>query len=91
MFFGSTSDPSPNGHFHYPKDVDKTQNETSTDKIRQYHPDLNNRPSNSISVMSDISSTSGRLLRDTVNLCVFYFYKLIGKLTTFCRLQEFSL
>ena len=27
----------------------------------------------------------------TVNLCAFYFYKLIGKLTAFLQLQEFSL
>ena len=26
----------------------------------------------------------------TVNLCVFYFYKFIGKLTSFLHLQEFS-
>jgi hypothetical protein len=26
-----------------------------------------------------------------VNLCDFYFYKLIGKLTAFLQLQEFSL
>ena len=26
-----------------------------------------------------------------VNLCVFYFYRLIGKLTAFLQLQEFSL
>ena len=27
----------------------------------------------------------------TVNLCSFYFYKFIGKLTAFLQLQEFSL
>jgi hypothetical protein len=26
-----------------------------------------------------------------VNLCAFYFYKLIGKLTAFFQLEEFSL
>ena len=26
-----------------------------------------------------------------VNLCAFYFYRLIGKLTAFLQLQEFSL
>ncbi len=26
----------------------------------------------------------------TVNLCSFYFYRLIGKLTAFLQLQEFS-
>jgi hypothetical protein len=31
------------------------------------------------------------LLSYTVNLCVFYFYKLIGKLTDSLHLQKFSL
>ena len=31
-----------------------------------------------------------RLGVSTVNLCVFSFYKLIGKLTTFLQLQEFN-
>ncbi len=33
--FGSISDPSLNGHLHYPDDIDKTLNETVTDKIRK--------------------------------------------------------
>jgi hypothetical protein len=32
--FGSTFDPSINGHLHYPNDVDRPLNETDTDKIR---------------------------------------------------------
>ncbi len=32
-----------------------------------------------------------RLGAYTANLCAFYFYKLIGKLTAFLQLQEFSL
>ena len=47
--WGSSSDPSLNGQLHYPQDVDRTLNETVTDKIRQYHADYNNRPSNAIS------------------------------------------
>jgi hypothetical protein len=32
--FGSSSDPSLNGHLLYPNDIDKSLNETTTDKIR---------------------------------------------------------
>ena len=42
---GSSSDPSINGHLHYPNDLDGSLKETVTDKIRQYHTDYNNRPS----------------------------------------------
>ncbi len=70
--FGSSSDPSINGHLHYPNDLDRTLNEASSDKIRQYHADYNNRPSNSISSMTAITSTSGCL--HVVNLCFFYSY-----------------
>ena len=62
--FGSSSDPSINGHLHYPKDLDGSLK----DKIRQYHTDYNNRPSNPISFMSTIVSTSGRLHSELVCL-----------------------
>jgi hypothetical protein len=65
--FGSSSDPSLDGHLHFPTDIDKSLNETVTDKIRQYRPDYNNRTSNSISFMSGIVSTSGRLHGEFVN------------------------
>jgi hypothetical protein len=42
--FGSSSDPSLNGHLHYPNDIDKPLNESVTDKIRKYHSDYNNNP-----------------------------------------------
>ncbi len=66
--FGSSSDPSINGHLHYPNDLDGSLKETATDKIRQYHTDYNNRPSNSISFMSVIVSTSGCLHSELVCL-----------------------
>ena len=59
--FGSSSDPSINGHLHYPHDLDRPLNEAAADKIRQYRADYNNRPSNAISFMPPIASTSGRL------------------------------
>ena len=59
--FGSNSDPSINCHLHYPSDLDGSLNEAAADKIRQYRADYNNRPSNPISFMPAIASTSGRL------------------------------
>ncbi len=60
--FGSSSDPSLNGHLHYPNDIDKSLNETATDKIRKYQTDYNNNLPSVVSFMSDISSTSGVLV-----------------------------
>ena len=59
--FGSRSDPSINGHLYYSHDLDRPLNEVDADKIRQYRADYDNRPSHSISFMSDIAGTSGRL------------------------------
>jgi hypothetical protein len=59
--FGRKSDPNLNGHLHYPNDVDRSLNEDTTDKIRKYRADYNNNPPNTISFMSNITSTSGRL------------------------------
>jgi hypothetical protein len=66
--FGSSSDPSLNGHLHYPNDLDGPLNEASTDKIRQYRADYNNRPSNAFCFMPAIASTSGRFHSDFVRL-----------------------
>jgi hypothetical protein len=59
--FGSSSDPSLNGHLHYPNDIDKSLNEVAADKIRKYRADYNNNPPHTVSFMSTIASTSGRL------------------------------
>ena len=66
--FGSSSDPSINGHLHHPHDLDGPLNEVAADKIRQYHTEYNNRPSNDISFMTVIASTSGRLHSEFVLL-----------------------
>jgi hypothetical protein len=66
--FGSNSDPSLNGHVHYPNDIDRSLNETVTDKIWKYHTDYKNNPPNAISFMPDIPSMSGRLHREFVSL-----------------------
>ncbi len=66
--FGSSSDPSINGHLHYPNDVDRSLNEAASDKIRKYRTDYNNNPPNSISFMPATASTSGKLHSEFVRL-----------------------
>ena len=65
---GSISDPSRNGHLHYPNDLDGPLNEATDDRTRQYHTDFNNRPFDTISFMTVIGSTSGRLQCQFVSL-----------------------
>ncbi len=81
--FGSSSDPTLNGTLHYPtpNDIDRSLNEAAADKIRKYRTDYNNNPPNTISFMPEDY---------IVNLLDFYSYRLIGKLTAFWQLQEFS-
>ncbi len=85
--FGSSSDPSLDGHLHYPNDLDGPLNEAAADKIRQYRADYNNRPSNAISCMPAIASTSGRLHSEFVRLLFLQAHRETG----FLQLQEFSL
>ena len=46
---------------YVPTDLDRPLKETTDDKNLQYRVDYNNRPSNSISLIPPITSTSGRL------------------------------
>ena len=85
--FGSSPDPSISGHLHYPNDVDRSLNETAADKIRKYRTDYNNNPPTLCPLCLLLLV---RLGGSTVNLCAFYFFKLIGKLTSSLQLQEFS-
>ena len=62
----SRSNPSLNGHLHYPSDIDRTLNETSTEQVLQYRADYINRPSHSIDFIPTIPSTSGRLHNEFV-------------------------
>ncbi len=66
--FGSNSDPHRNGHLHYPNDIDRSLNETDSDKIRTYHTDHDNNPPTVISFMTTIASTSGRIQSEFVYL-----------------------
>ena len=47
--WGSSSDPSINGHLHYPNDMDRSLNEDAADKIRKYRADYNNNPPSYVS------------------------------------------
>ena len=66
--WGSSSNPSLNGHLHYPTDVDRTMKESTTDKGMEYLTDYNNRPSHVIVFIPTITSTSGRLHSEFVLL-----------------------
>jgi hypothetical protein len=66
--FGSSSDPSLNGNLHYPDNIDGSLNETGDDKIRKYRDDYNNNPPNTVSLIPDITSMSGRLHSEFVRL-----------------------
>jgi hypothetical protein len=84
---GSSADPSLNGHLKYPNSLDQPLNDEAADKIRKYRADYNNKPPSAVLFMTAIVSTSGRLHSE---LSEFYSYRLIGKLTAFLQLQEFS-
>ncbi len=70
--FGSSYDPSLHGHLHYPNDINKSQNEDVTDKIRKYRDDYNNNPPITVSFMSVIGSTSGRSSTECVSTSVLH-------------------
>ena len=87
---GSSTDPILNGHLKYPNNLNQSLNDTAADKIRKYRADYNNRPPSAVSFMPAIASTLSQA-DYMVNLSDFYSYRLIGKLTVFFQLQEFSL
>ena len=68
--FGSSSNHSLNGDLHYPApaDIDKPLKEAAADKIRDYRPDYNNRPSNSISFMPAVTGPSVHLFCELVRI-----------------------
>ena len=75
--WGSSSDPSLNGHLHYPNDVDGSRNETTNDKIRIFFSTRfdYNRPSTTISFIPVIASTSGRLHSEFVCLLFLHVHR----------------
>jgi hypothetical protein len=66
--FGSNSGTSLNGHLHYPNVIDESLHETVSDKIRKYRTDYNHNPPISVSFMTAIASTSGRLHGEFIRL-----------------------
>jgi hypothetical protein len=65
---GSSTDPTLNGHLKYPNNLDQSLNDAVADKIRKYRADYNNNPPNTVSLMTAITSTSGRLHSEFVRL-----------------------
>ena len=66
--WGSSSDPSINGHLYYPVDMDRSLNVAAADKIRIYRDDYHHNPPSCVSFMTDIPSTSGSLHSEFVCL-----------------------
>jgi hypothetical protein len=85
--FGSRSDPSLNGHLHYPNDIDKSLNESVVDKIRKYHSDYNNNPPSTVSFIPGIPSTSGRLHSEFIRLLFLQVHRETDRF--FFQFQEF--
>jgi hypothetical protein len=84
--FGSSYDPTLNGRLHY-NDIDKSLNEAATERSVNI--------ARTIIIIHLTLSLLCRLLLVRlddyiVNLSDFYSYRLIGKLTAFLQLQEFS-
>jgi hypothetical protein len=73
--FGSSSDLNLNGHLHYPNDIDRSLNETATDKIRKYRADYNNNPPNDTSFIPAIASMSRRLHSEFVRLLFLHSHR----------------
>ena len=57
--WGSNSNPSLNGHSHYPADIDRTLNEATSDKNLQHRADYNNRSSHVIFRLNWFLTVSG--------------------------------
>jgi hypothetical protein len=68
--------------------MDKSLNESTTDKIRKYRSDYNNNPPVAVSFMPVIVITSGRLHSEFVRLL---FLQAHWETDRFFQLQEFSL
>ncbi len=68
--WGSSSNPSLDGHLHYPRppDTRRPLNEVAADKTLAYRADYDNRPSNAVSFMPAVASTSGCLHCEFVSI-----------------------
>ncbi len=70
--WGSSSDPSINGHLHYPND---------------YRADYNNNPPSSVAFMPIIASTSGRLHSEFVRLLFLQAHRETDRFFAASRVQ----
>ncbi len=64
----SSTDPNLDGHLRYPYNLDRSLNDTATDKILKYRDHYYNNPPSVVSFMTDIPSTSGRLHSEFIRL-----------------------
>ena len=87
--WGRITNPSFGEQLHYPNpsDIDWTLTESSDDKTRNYRPDYNNRPSNTISFMSVVASTSGRLHCALVSLLFLQTHRETDRFLTVSGVQ----
>jgi hypothetical protein len=88
---GPSSKPSLNEQLHYPADLDRPLNEAAQrllTKLSDTVPTIIIVP---LMLFPLCLLLLVRLDASTVSLCSFYFCRLIGKLTAFLQLQEFSL
>jgi hypothetical protein len=85
--FGSTYDPTLNGRLHY-NDMDKSLNETPTDKIRKYRTDYNNNPRNTVAFMPTIAGTTGRLHSEFIRLLFLQTHRETDRFFTVSGVQS---
>ena len=85
---GKLNDPNLNGKLHYPNDIDRSLNETVSDKIRKYRADYNDNPPNAVSFMPAIAGTSGRLHSEFIRL--LFLQTLRETDLFFCRFRSSS-
>ncbi len=71
----SSIDPALNGHLRNPNNLDKSLNDTVSDKIRKYRGDYNKNPPSDVSFMSSIASTSGRLHSEFIRILLLQLHR----------------
>jgi len=84
--FGSSSNLNLNRHLHYPNDIDRSLKASARSKSIELTTIITHLWQTHLCLQLQV-----RLGGYTVNLCDFYFYRLIGKLTAVLQLQEFGM
>ncbi len=64
----SSTDPNLNGQLRYPNNLDQSLNDTTADKVRKYRADYDMNPPNTVSFMTAIANTTGRLHSEFIRL-----------------------